>query len=71
MGPPSATQISAPAFLVEEKGLHRDDAYILCSLAMDLSVTQLVDGTKGIHAKVEKSIFQIGGDTGARNRSHA
>jgi acetamidase/formamidase len=45
-------------FLVEEKGMHRDDAYILSSLAVDLSVTQLVDGTKGIHAKVAKSIFQ-------------
>lgn len=45
-------------FLVEEKGLERDDAYLLTSLVVDLAVTQLVDGTKGIHAKLPKSIFQ-------------
>jgi acetamidase/formamidase len=45
-------------FLVKEKGLSRDDAYILCSLAVDLRVTQLVDGVKGIHAMVAKSIFR-------------
>ncbi len=45
-------------FLVSEKGLERGTAYILCSLAMDLAVTQLVDGTKGIHAKISKSIFE-------------
>ena len=45
-------------FLVNEKGLSRDDAYIVCSLAVDLSVTQFVDGTKGIHATIEKSVFR-------------
>ena len=45
-------------FLVGEKGLSRDEAYILCSIAVDLRVTQLVDGTKGIHAMLAKSIFQ-------------
>ena len=44
-------------FLVTEKRMARDDAYILCSLAADLHVTQLVDGTKGIHAMIAKSIF--------------
>jgi acetamidase/formamidase len=44
-------------FLVAEKGMTRDDAYVLCSLAMDLRVTQLVDGTKGIHAMISKTIF--------------
>ncbi len=44
-------------FLVTEKGMKRDEAYILCSLAADLHVTQLVDGTKGIHAMIAKSIF--------------
>jgi acetamidase/formamidase len=44
-------------FLATEKGVKRDDAYILCSLAADLHVTQLVDGTKGVHAMVAKSIF--------------
>jgi acetamidase/formamidase len=45
-------------FLVTEKGMKRDDAYILCSLAMDLHVTQLVDGTKGVHAMLAKAIFR-------------
>jgi acetamidase/formamidase len=44
-------------FLVTEKGMKRDDAYVLCSLAADLHVTQLVDGTKGVHAMIAKSIF--------------
>jgi acetamidase/formamidase len=45
-------------FLVEEKGLKRDDAYMLASAAMDLIVTQVVDGTKGIHALIPKAIFK-------------
>ena len=45
-------------FLVAEKGLSRDDAYVLCSLAVDLHVTQLVDQTKGVHAMLPKSIFK-------------
>jgi acetamidase/formamidase len=44
-------------FLVTEKGLTRDEAYTLCSLAVDLRVTQVVDETKGIHAMLPKSIF--------------
>jgi acetamidase/formamidase len=44
-------------FLVSEKGMTRDAAYMLCSLAVDLHVTQLVDGTKGIHAMLPKGIF--------------
>ena len=44
-------------FLVTERGMNRDEAYILCSLAADLHVTQLVDGTKGVHAMIAKSIF--------------
>jgi acetamidase/formamidase len=45
-------------FLVETKGLSREDAYLLASAAMDLMVTQVVDGTKGIHAMMPKAIFQ-------------
>jgi acetamidase/formamidase len=43
--------------LVETKKLSRDDAYLLASAAMDLVVTQAVDGTKGIHALMPKAIF--------------
>jgi len=44
-------------FLVNEKRLSRDDAYMLASVAADLSITQLVDGNKGVHAMILKSIF--------------
>lgn len=44
-------------FLVAHKGMSKDDAYILTSVAVDLHVTQLVDGTKGVHAMIAKSIF--------------
>ena len=45
-------------FLVEAKGLSREDAYLLTSAVMNLVVTQVVDGTKGIHAMMPKAIFQ-------------
>jgi acetamidase/formamidase len=45
-------------FLVKNKGLTRDNAYMLASAAMDLIVTQAVDGTKGIHAMIPKGIFR-------------
>jgi acetamidase/formamidase len=45
-------------FIVETKHLPRDDVFMLLSAAMDLHVTQIVDGTKGIHALLPKSLFQ-------------
>ena len=45
-------------WMVEMKGLKREDAYFIASAAMDLIVTQVVDGTKGIHAMLPKSIFK-------------
>ena len=45
-------------WLVELKGWKPEDAYTFCSLACDLHVTQLVDGHKGIHAMVLKSLIQ-------------
>lgn len=45
-------------YLVDVRGLTAEDAYILCSVAVDLRVTQTVDGTKGIHAMLPKSIFR-------------
>ncbi len=44
-------------FLVTEKHLTRDDAYMLSSVAADLDITQLVDGNKGVHAMIPKAIF--------------
>jgi acetamidase/formamidase len=46
------------AFIVAEHGLDPGDAYILCSVALDLRVTQLVDGTKGIHGMLAKDLFR-------------
>lgn len=45
-------------FLVKERHLTRDDAYMLTSVAADLEITQLVDGNKGVHAMILKSIFK-------------
>jgi len=45
------------AFLVEEKGMNRDDAYMLASAAVDMEITQLVDGNVGVHAMCPKKIF--------------
>jgi len=46
------------AFIVATKGLPRDDVLMLLSAAMDLHVTEIVDGTKGVHAMLPKAIFQ-------------
>ena len=43
-------------WLVELKGWKPDEAYVFCSLACDLHVTQLVDGNKGIHAMVARNL---------------
>jgi acetamidase/formamidase len=45
-------------FLTAEKKLSRDEAYMLCSLAADLHVTQAVDATKGVHATLAKALFK-------------
>jgi acetamidase/formamidase len=45
-------------FLVTEKHLTRDDAYMLASSGADFCITQLVDGNKGVHAMIAKSIFR-------------
>jgi acetamidase/formamidase len=45
-------------FLVDRHGISREDAYVLCSVALDLRVTQIVDGTKGIHGMLPKAILE-------------
>src|SRR5579863_288440 len=45
-------------FLMSEKKLTREDAYMLASVAVDFDITQLVDGTKGVHGMIPKSIFK-------------
>ncbi len=44
-------------FLVTEKGLSRDDAYMLVSTACDVDITELVDGTLGVHVLIPKALF--------------
>ncbi|MDB5512434.1 MAG: amidase [Enterovirga sp.] len=41
--------------IVERTGLARPEAYMLCSLAADLRVTQLVNGNNGVHCMLPKS----------------
>ncbi len=45
-------------FLMTVKGLTKNDAYVLSSIAADFEITQLVDGKKGVHGMIAKSIFQ-------------
>ena len=56
-----ATQIAVHEmldFLVTTRGLSREEAYVLASIAADFEITQLVDGKKGVHGMIAKSIFR-------------
>jgi acetamidase/formamidase len=44
--------------LASEKKMTREDAYMLMSAAGDLAITQVVDGPRGVHAKMSKAIFK-------------
>lgn len=44
--------------LLQTRGLSWADAYTLCSLAADLRVTQVVNGTKGVHMMLAKSLLR-------------
>jgi acetamidase/formamidase len=50
--------------LTEHRGLSREDAYSLMSVAADFGVTQVVDGTLGVHARIPRDIFPE--DAGAK-----
>jgi acetamidase/formamidase len=41
----------------EKAGLSREDAYTLCSLAVDFRITQSVNGHKGVHGMLLKSLL--------------
>lgn len=45
-------------WIVSRTALKPEDAYMLCSLACDLHVTQLVDGNKGVHAMLPKEMMR-------------
>ena len=42
-------------------GLTRDDAYAFASVAVDFTVTQVVDGRQGVHARIDKRCFARSG----------
>ena len=44
-------------FLVAQKGMSRDDAYMLISVGGDVEVTELVDRNKGVHVVLRKAFF--------------
>jgi acetamidase/formamidase len=44
-------------YLEVEKKMSKADAYMLCSVAVDVNITELVDGNVGVHAMLPKSIF--------------
>jgi len=44
-------------YLMQERKLSQPDAYMLCSIAVDVNITQLVDGNVGVHAMLPKGIF--------------
>jgi acetamidase/formamidase len=48
----------AVAFLTTEKGLSANDAYMLASMTVDFCITQVVDGTLGVHGMIPKAIFK-------------
>jgi acetamidase/formamidase len=55
-----ATKIAvreAIALLQSVKGMTKDDAYMLVSTACDVDITQLVDGTVGVHVMIPKKVF--------------
>jgi acetamidase/formamidase len=45
-------------FLVATRKIDKHQAYQLTSIAGDVAITQLVDGTMGVHVKMPKSIFK-------------
>jgi acetamidase/formamidase len=45
-------------FLVTQKDLGADEAYMLTSVSVDFCITQLVDGTLGVHGMIPKEIFK-------------
>ena len=43
--------------MTEHEGLSRDEAYSLASVAVDLGITQVVDGVLGCHAAIRRDLF--------------
>src|SRR5262249_58190009 len=52
---PAALSAIHAKLICARTGLCREDAYTLCSLAADLRVTQVVNGSEGIHVMLGKA----------------
>ncbi len=48
------------ALIVARTGISRDDAYMLCSLAGDLRITQTVNTVKGVHMMLDRTLLGAG-----------
>jgi acetamidase/formamidase len=46
-------------WLVELKGWRREEAYVFCTMACDLRITQVVNRTKGVHAMVSRELIGV------------
>jgi acetamidase/formamidase len=46
--------------VAEKAGITRQQAYQLCSLVADVRVTQVVNGSKGIHVMLDKRYLKRG-----------
>ena len=58
---PKATRVAIQEmvdFLAATGKMDKHQAYQLTSMAGDVAITQLVDGTMGVHVKMPKSIFK-------------
>lgn len=44
-------------YLMNNKNMSQADAYMLCSVAGDVDISELVDGNVGVHVMLPKSIF--------------
>jgi len=45
------------SWIIALTGIHKDEAYSLCSFVCDLHVTQTVNNVKGVHAMLPKSVL--------------
>ncbi|HXF33656.1 MAG TPA: acetamidase/formamidase family protein [Candidatus Acidoferrales bacterium] len=52
-----AAALEMLALLTDIKHVSRNDAYSLMSVAADFTVTQVVDGKQGVHARIPRHIF--------------
>jgi acetamidase/formamidase len=44
--------------VAERAGTTRQQAYALCSLAADVRITQVVNGSKGVHVMLDKRYLE-------------